>query len=157
MAEEESNFRDELEPDSSEYQDNAPDPTQLKASTLINQNLVGVLDDIKEGEAVVKFTCTEDMVVDQKGLIHSGFIFSSANYAAIAAINHQNAILAVSKANFLAPAALNDVITFRAKAMQTEARKRVVEVAGYLQDVKIFEAEFSVVVLERHVLSLHLG
>lgn len=154
---EESNFRDdEFEPDASEYKDTAPDPTQLKASTLINQNLVGVLDEIRDGEAVVKFTCTEDMVVDQKGLIHSGFIFSSANYAAIAAINHQNAILAVSKANFLAPAALNDILTFRAKAMQTEARKRVVEVVGYLQDVKVFEAEFAVVVLERHVLSLHL-
>lgn len=148
-------FTDSIEPDASEYKDTSPDPTQLKAYTLINQNLVGSLKEVEQNRAIVSLTCTEDMVVDQKGLIHSGFLFSSANYAAIVAVNHPNALLAVSKANFLAPAVLNNVIEFRANALQTEAKKRIVEVTGFLGNEKIFEAEFAIVVMDKHILSMH--
>ncbi|MCV6607358.1 MAG: PaaI family thioesterase [Campylobacterales bacterium] len=155
MAENMDEYTDERE-DATEYKDGGIDYSTVKANHLINQHLVGILDELTKDEAIVRLTCTEDMVLDEKGLIHSGFIFSSANYAATAAVNSPYSILAVSKVNFLAPLALNDVVIFKAKAMQTESRKRVVEVIGYLHDVKVFEGEFSVVVLERHVMSLHL-
>lgn len=157
MAEENSDYLSAAEEeDSSDYKEGGLDYSTVKANNLINQHIVGILDELNQDEAIVRLNCTEDMVVDEKGLIHSGFIFSSANYAATAAVNSPHSVLAVSKANFLAPLTLNDVVIFKAKAMQTEARKRVVEVIGYLHDVKVFEGEFSIVVLERHVLSLHL-
>ncbi len=156
MADKEFLNQEEEGDDATEYKDGGLDYSTVKANQLINQHIVGILDELTRDEAIVRLTCNEDMVVDEKGLIHSGFLFSSANYAATAAVNSPYSVLAVSKVNFLAPATLNDVIIFKAKAMQTESRKRVVEVIGYLQDVKIFEGEFSIVVLDRHVMSLHL-
>ena len=156
MAEEHFLDNREEEEDATEYKDGGLDYSTVKANQLINQHIVGVLDELTKDEATVRLSCTEDMVVDEKGLIHSGFIFSSANYAATAAVNSPYSVLAVSKVNFLAPLALNDTVIFIAKAMQTESRKRVVEVLGYLNDVKVFEGEFSIVVLDRHVMSLHL-
>lgn len=156
MADDE-NFAEEVEPDPAEYKDTAPNPEQLKSSALINQNIVGFLEEIAPGEATVKLICTDDMVADQKGLIHTGFMFNSANYAALLAINEPNAITIVSKANFLLPAVLDDEIIFKAHAMQTESRKRVVRVDGFLRDNKIFEAEFSIVVMDRHILGMNLS
>ena len=156
MADDE-NFAEEVEPDPAEYKDTAPNPEQLKSSALINQSIVGFLEEIVPGEATVKLVCTDDMVADQKGLIHTGFMFNSANYAALLAINEPNAITIVSKANFLLPAVLDDEVIFKARAMQTESRKRVVRVDGFLRDNKIFEAEFSIVVMDRHILGMNLS
>ncbi|MGP1562097.1 MAG: PaaI family thioesterase [Helicobacteraceae bacterium] len=156
MADDE-NFAEEVEPDPAEYKDTAPNPEQLKSSALINQSIVGFLEEIAPGEATVKLVCTDDMVADQKGLIHTGFMFNSANYAALLAINEPNAITIVSKANFLLPAVLDDEVIFKARAMQTESRKRVVRVDGFLRDNKIFEAEFSIVVMDRHILGMNLS
>lgn len=157
MADEEELFREEIQSDPSEYKDTAPDINDLKTSSLINQNIVGFLEEIEEDGALVRLNCTEEMVADQKGLIHSGFLFSSASYAALTAVNEKNAVIAVSKANFLSPLKLGDVVDFRARAFQNTGRKRVVEVIGTLRQNKVFEAEFSIVILDRHILSLDLG
>ena len=129
---------------------------ELVTHYKINQALNGVLDDIEEGYARVIFTATDDMVVDNRGMIHSGFIFGAANYAAMAAVNISTAILAVSKTNFLAPLSVNDEAVFEATALQKDTRKRTVMVVGYFNNIKFFEGEFTIVVLEHHPLSLKL-
>lgn len=123
----------------------------------INQSLTGTLEELEEGYAKVHFTATEDMVVDRRGMIHSGFIFGAANYAAMAAVNVSTAILAVSKTNFLAPLSVNDEAVFEATALQKDTRKRTIMVIGYFNNIKFFEGEFTVVVLEHHPLSLKLS
>jgi acyl-CoA thioesterase len=132
------------------------DEADLVTHYSINQALVGTLDEMEEGFARVLFTATEDMVVDKRGMIHSGFIFGSANYAAMAAVNVSTAILAVSKANFLAPLSVNDEAIFEATALQKDTRKRTIMVVGYINNIKFFDGEFTVVVLEHHPLSLKL-
>lgn len=129
---------------------------ELATHYLANQALVGVLDDIEVGYAKVIFTGTEDMAVDRRGMIHTGFIFGSANFAAMAAVNAPTAIPVVSKTNFLAPLSINDEAVFEARALQKDTRKRTVHVIGYVHNIKFFEGEFTVVVLEHHPLSLKL-
>lgn len=123
----------------------------------INQSLTGTIEEMEEGYARVNFVATEDMVVDRRGMIHSGFIFGAANYAAMAAVNVSTAILAVSKTNFLAPLSVNDEATFEATALQKDTRKRNIMVVGYYNNIKFFEGEFTVVVLEHHPLSVKLS
>lgn len=123
----------------------------------INQSLTGTLEELEEGYAKILFTATEDMVVDRRGMIHSGFIFGAANYAAMAAVNVSTAILAVSKTNFLAPLSVNDEAIFEATALQKDTRKRNVMVVGYYNNIKFFEGEFTIVVLEHHPLSVKLS
>ena len=130
---------------------------ELVSHYEINQSLTGTLEELEEGYARVHFTATEDMVVDRRGMIHSGFIFGAANYAAMAAVNISTAILAVSKTNFLAPLSVNDEAVFEATALQKDTRKRNVMVVGYFNNIKFFEGEFTIVVLEHHPLSIKLS
>lgn len=156
MAEEieDGNFEDEEEND---LLDNKSEFLELKTHDLLSQSLCGILEDLQDGYAKVKLVTTEEMIVDKKGLIHSGFIFSSANFAAVAAINKPNVVLAVSRCNFLSPLKVEDEVIFEATAIHNTTRKRDVKVVGTMNGIKVFEGEFSIVVLEKHVLSLQLS
>ncbi|GHS89988.1 hypothetical protein FACS189487_11200 [Campylobacterota bacterium] len=116
-----------------------------------------MIEDIQESYAKVRLLTTDEMAVDRRGLVHSGFVFAAANFAAIAAVNKPNVVLAVAKCNFLAPLKVEDEVIFEARAMQNTTRKRNVIVTGtILSKIKVFEGEFAVVVTDRHTLSLQL-
>lgn len=153
MAEELDNIENEDE-DKSHLLDHRNEFLEPKTHELINQSLCGILEDLQDGYAKVKLATTEEMIADKKGLVHSGFIFSAANFAAVSAINKPNVILAVSRCNFLAPIKVEDEVIFEATAVHNTTRKRDVRVIGLMGGIKVFEGEFSVVVLEKHVLGL---
>ncbi|MGE4296037.1 MAG: hotdog domain-containing protein [Campylobacterales bacterium] len=144
------------EDESSDLLDNRSERLDLKTHNLIDQNLCGVVEDLQDGYAKIRLITTEAMAVDKKGLVHTGFVFSAANFAAMAAVNKPNVVLAVARCNFLAPLKVEDEVIFEASALQTTTRKRNIMVVGSMNDVKVFEGEFAAVVLEKHVLSLHL-
>ncbi|MDR1451289.1 MAG: PaaI family thioesterase [Helicobacteraceae bacterium] len=129
---------------------------ELKAYNLINQELCGYVEEIQDGYAKVRLIASDDMVVDKRGLIHSGFIFCAANFAAAAAINKPNVLLAAARCNFLAPLKVGDEVVFEASSMQNATRKRVVTVSGLIGKIKVFDGEFSAVVTEKHALSLNI-
>ena len=59
----------------------------------INKDLCGTPIKIEEGYCLVRLKATESMKVDNRGLIHGGFIFGVADYAAMLAVNHPNVVL----------------------------------------------------------------
>ncbi|MDR2151624.1 MAG: PaaI family thioesterase [Helicobacteraceae bacterium] len=136
--------------------DASKESIELKAYNLINQTLCGYIEDVKDGYAKTRFIAIDEMAVDRRGLIHSGHIFSAANFAAIAAVNKPNAILAAARCNFLAPLKVGDEVVFEANSMQSSTRKRTVTVVGTIGKIKAFDGEFAVVITERHVLSLNI-
>jgi acyl-CoA thioesterase len=105
----------------------------------------------------LKLVTTHEMIVDSKYLIHSGFIFSAADFAAMAAVNERNVVLVASDCQFLSPVKFGDIVNFIAKVRHKEGRKRNIHVTGYVLDIKVFEGEFKTVVTERHVLKLKLS
>lgn len=131
-------------------------PRILVTHERINQALSGEIDKLEEGFARVILDTIEEMKADDLGLIHSGFIFSAADFAAMAAVNDKNVVLASAYTQFLAPVKLGDSVVFEARVRQKEGRKRNVIVKGHVLDIKVFEAEFSTVVLENHILRLQL-
>jgi acyl-CoA thioesterase len=128
----------------------------LKTHEMINHTLSGDLERLENGYAKVKLSTNEDMRADEVGLVHGGFIFSAADFAAMAAVNEPNVVLAGSNCQFLAPVRVGDEVLFEAKVRHKEGRKRNVVVTGYAYEIKVFEAEFKTVVTERHVLKLSL-
>ncbi|PHS57837.1 MAG: thioesterase [Sulfurimonas sp.] len=122
----------------------------------INHDLCGEIEKVDIGYVELKLVTLPDMVADDMGLIHGGFIFSAADYAAMVAINEKNVVLVACDAQFLSPAKFGDVIYFKAKVRHKEGRKRNVNVTAFVGEIKIFEAEFKTVVTDRHVLKLHL-
>lgn len=132
------------------------DSEPLRTHLLINQAFVGTIEELREGSCRLRLVCTEEMAVDKRGLIHTGFLFAAADYAAKAAINRPNQALAVARANFLAPVGVDDEVIFEAQVQQLSSRKRMVQVKGLLDNIKVYEGEFAIVVLERHLLNLKL-
>ena len=124
---------------------------KLYTHRRIKNTLSGNVIEIEKGYAIVNLQTTQDMIIDELGLIHSGFIFSAADFAAAAAVNESNVVIIGSRTSFLAPAKLNDLIEFEAKAKFEDSRKREITVTGKIKEIKIFEGIFHAVVLEKHI------
>lgn len=128
----------------------------LKTHTRINQELSGELIFLDHGYAEIEIRTTPDMLADDQGLIHGGFIFSAADYAAMAAVNEKNVVLVASDCQFLSPVKQGDMVKIKAKLRHKEGRKRNVLVTGHVHDIKVFEGIFKTVILDKHVLKLKL-
>ncbi len=122
----------------------------------VNLDLCGEVTLLEKGYVELKLTTTEDMIADSEGLIHGGFIFSAADYAAMVAVNEKNVVLVGSECQFLSPVKFHDVVDFVARVRHKEGRKRNVHVEGHVLDIKVFEGAFKTVITERHVLKLKL-
>ncbi|MEA1893560.1 MAG: hotdog domain-containing protein [Campylobacterota bacterium] len=144
---------DELEIDDSNEDENV---VILQTHENINFDLCGEIMKIDIGYVEVRLETISEMVVDDQGLIHGGFIFGAADYAAMAAVNEKNVVLVGSDCQFLSPVKFGDEVDFIAKVRHKEGRKRNVHVEGFVVDIKVFEGEFKTVITERHVLKLKL-
>jgi len=149
MAENEEEF--EIE----DYRDE-PEQVLVQTHNRINENLCGELIKIEEGYVEVRLATLPEMLADDVGLIHGGFIFGAADYAAMLAVNERNVVLVASDCQFLSPVKLNDEVDVIARVRHKEGRKRNVHVEAYVLDIKVFEGEFKTVITEKHVLKLKL-
>ena len=124
----------------------------LLTHAKIKNSLVGTLTELKKSLSKVVLQTTNEMVVDEFGLVHSGFIFGAAEYAAVAAINQENVVIIGCRSKFFAPARIGDIIEFEAKGRFEDARKREIKVIGKINEIKVFEGIFQAVLLEKHIL-----
>lgn len=136
-------------------EDENPFRNELKTSPNIKLNLSGTVVALEANHAKTNFFATSEMIVDTEGLIHSGFVFSAASYAALASINETHSVLIGAKIHFYAPSRVNEMIEFDAHAHFGESKKREVRVIGKTKDVKVFEGTFQIVVLEDHIFKIY--
>ncbi|MFK5938742.1 MAG: PaaI family thioesterase [Sulfurimonas sp.] len=153
MAEEENND-DELALD--DYREDEANKVFIQTHERVNQDLSGEVIVMEVGYVEVKLVTTSEMLADDIGLIHGGFIFSSADYAAMLAVNERNVVLVASDCQFLSPVKFHDEVKVIAKVRHKEGRKRNVHVEAFVLDIKVFEGEFKTVITDKHVLKLHL-
>ena len=123
----------------------------LKTHSKIRSNLCGTIVKLSSGYSKTTLQTTKEMILDDLGLIHSGFIFSAADYATAVAVNEPNVVIIGSRSSFLAPAKLDDLIELEAKAKFEDSRKREIKVTAHINDVKIYEGIFHAVVLDQHI------
>lgn len=153
MIDNTTNFEDDLEL----LDDTSLDSTNflnddLKTHLKIKSSLIGNLTELSKNSAKVVLQTTNEMSVDELGLIHSGFLFGSAEYAAVAAVNEANVVVIGCRSKFFAPAKVGDLVNFEAKGRFEDARKREIKVIGMINEIKVFEGIFQAVILERHIL-----
>ena len=122
----------------------------------INPNLCGKLIEQDKNYAKVKFEATEEMAVDDEGLIHGGFTFGAADFCAMATINKPTVVLVSSKSKFLAPVKVGDIVMFESEIIFDDDKKQEVVVKGKINDIKVYEGIFGTVVLKKHVLKLKI-
>ena len=127
---------------------------EIKTHKKTSDKYVGEPKSLSDGKALVSLETTQEMVVDEKGLIHGGFIFGLADYAAMLAVNEETVVLGSSEANFLDPVKLGDNLTARAEVKNDDKDlynvKCIVKVEE--SDKKVFNGMFECHVLDQHVL-----
>ena len=128
----------------------------LQTHQRIHPEYSGSIQKMENGHVEVELITSKDMLADDMGLIHGGFIFCAADYAAMAAVNERNVVLVASDCQFLSPVKLGDKIRVVATVRHKEGKKRNVNVEAYVYDIKVFDGVFKTVITERHVLKLKL-
>lgn len=121
---------------------------------MLKPDLCGSIIKMSEEEVLVKFTPSEQMIGDQNNLIHSGFIFNAANYAAMCLVNQAHSLTIGAEVQFLAPIELEQEMLFLATIKYTNDRKYKVLVKGTLLDIKIFEGVFHISVFDKELFKL---
>lgn len=124
----------------------------IKTHAGINGALCGRCIELSENKASVEMLLTEDMTADSMGLVHGGFVFGMADYAAMLAVNHPNVVLGGSDVRFLKPCRLGEKLTAEAEVVESSGKKRIVNAVCLRGGEEVFKGTFTCFVLEHHVL-----
>jgi len=125
----------------------------INTHKMIDRSLCGTPLETKEGFSRIELLLTENMTADESGLIHGGFLFGLADYAAMIAVNHPNVVLGSADVKFLKPLRRGDTIVAEAKVENISGKKNTVRVTIEKDKIKVFEGMFTCFVLDKHVLS----
>ncbi len=118
----------------------------------IDRRLCGEPLDLGDGSASVAFTALPEMAADDRGLVHGGFVFGLADYAAMLAVNDPHVVLGGAEVRFLKPVVVGERLVARAVVEEADGRKRRVRVEVLRGEEPVMSGAFSCFVLDRHVL-----
>ncbi|CAA6803157.1 MAG: Hot dog fold protein HP0420 / Methylthioribose-1-phosphate isomerase (EC [uncultured Sulfurovum sp.] len=125
---------------------------ELNTHLNISTSLCGKVVKLAEGYAEVLLHTTNQMRADTQGLVHGGFVFGAADFAAMSAVNDPHVVLGSSTSKFLAPLRVSDVVLLKAKVVAEKGKKREVAVEAFVKDKLVFEGSFVTFVLDSHIL-----
>ena len=113
---------------------------------------VGVCLDQDPGAAIATLTASADMAVDDRGLVHGGFVFGLADYAAMLAVDDPNVVLGAADVRLLRPVQIGDALVAQAAVDSQSGKKRIVKVVVRRGETEVLTGTFTAFVLDRHVL-----
>jgi acyl-coenzyme A thioesterase PaaI-like protein len=126
----------------------------VKTHGKISAALCGRPEELREGYARVVLDASSDMAADDRGLIHGGFTFCLADYAAMLAVNEPTVVLASATTKFLGPVVAGERLEAEATLDRTDGRKRWVKVTVRRGETVVMEGDFMAVVPDRHILDV---
>lgn len=124
----------------------------IRTHLAVNRELCGTPLRLGPGSATVELATTRQMAADDSGLVHGGFVFGMADFAAMIAVNHPNVVLASSESRFLKPVRAGERLLAEANVSSEKGKWRTVDVRVTRGEDEVFQGVFSCVVPERHVL-----
>ena len=125
---------------------------QLNTHLNINTTLCGKVIKLQENYAEVLLHTTQQMSADTQGLVHGGFVFAAADYAAMSAVNDPYVVLGSSSSKFVAPVNVGNVVLCKATVVSVKGKKKVVEVQAFVDEKLVYEGTFTTFILDSHVL-----
>jgi acyl-coenzyme A thioesterase PaaI-like protein len=118
----------------------------------IDHALCGTPIELREGYASVRLQTVSAMAVDDRGLVHGGFVFGLADHAAMLAVDDPHVVLGAAEVRFVSPVAVGDEVVATAERTDQRGRKHVLHVHARAGSRDVFEGTFTAFVLDRHVL-----
>lgn len=92
------------------------------------------------------------MAVDDRALVHGGFVFGLADYAAMLAVDDPNVVLGSADVRFLKPVVVGEPLVAEAVVESEAGKKRAVRVVVTRGADEVLTGTFTCYVLEHHVL-----
>jgi acyl-coenzyme A thioesterase PaaI-like protein len=123
--------------------------------SAIDPRLVGTPLDLADGTAQVVLVTVPEMAADGRGLVHGGFVFGLADYAAMLAVNHPNVVLGSSEVRFLKPVVVGERLVASAvvdPAAERGGKKIRVQAVVRRGEEEVLTGSFTCFTPERHVL-----
>jgi acyl-coenzyme A thioesterase PaaI-like protein len=120
----------------------------------ISASLCGRPVELGAGRARVELETTREMAADERGLVHGGFTFGLADYAAMLAVDEPTVVLASGQMKFLGPVVVGDRLEAEAVLDRSEGRKRFVKVTVRRGGAPVLEGELHAVVPDTHILDV---
>ena len=118
----------------------------------ISPRWVGACRSLAPGHATAALVTLPEMAADERGLVHGGFVFGLADYAAMLAVDDPNVVLGSADVRFVAPVRVGDEVVAEARVTATDNRKRTVAVSAKVGDTEVLTGTLTAFVLDRHVL-----
>ena len=118
----------------------------------IAAHLCGQPVELATGRARVVLDTSPEMAADARGLVHGGFTFGLADYAAMLAVNEPTVVLASAETKFLGPVVTGDRLEAEAQVERSDGRKHWVTVVVRRAGTPVLEGQFLAVVPARHIL-----
>jgi acyl-coenzyme A thioesterase PaaI-like protein len=118
----------------------------------IDRTLCGAPLSVDGGTSQVRLDTLPAMAADEHGLVHGGFIFGAADYAAMIAVNHPNVVLGAADVKFLKPVRAGDAVVATARVQEIKGKKYWVSVSVTQGEAEVFQGMFTCFVLDKHVL-----
>ena len=127
--------------------------SRVNTHQAIDRSLCGEPLELGEGSARVALATRAEMAADETGLVHGGFVFGLADYAAMLAVNHPNVVLGRAQSRFVEPVAVGARLEAEAEVVERRGARQTVEVTVRRSGDTVFTGEFVCYVLEKHVLA----
>ncbi len=118
----------------------------------LSSRLCGEARELSIGSARVEWTALEEMRADERGLVHGGFVFGVADYAAMLAINDPLVVLGAAEVRFLRPVVVGDRLWAEACEQPAQGKKRMVVVEVKRDAEVVMSGTFTCFVPTEHVL-----
>ncbi len=126
----------------------------IKTHRNVSKKYVGEVVELGNDRAVAELDISEEMVVDEKGLVHGGFIFGLADYAAMMAVNENTVVLSNAESEFIEPVKIGERLRAEAEVREKGGSKFIVDCRAWKKSSKevVFRGSFECSVPNKHVL-----
>jgi acyl-coenzyme A thioesterase PaaI-like protein len=127
---------------------------RVKTHEKADPRLLGTPVLLENGKAVVELTATTEMAVDDRGLVHGGFTFGLADYAAMLAVNDPLVVLGSADVKFTAPVKAGERMVATGVVESVDRGRRDVSVEVSVGERVVLKGAMACYVLKRHVLDV---
>jgi acyl-coenzyme A thioesterase PaaI-like protein len=125
---------------------------QPQTHLAMSEALCGTPIALEPGQAIVELVARPEMAADAQGLVHGGFVFGLADYAAMLAVNQPNVVLGSAEVRLSAPVVVGERLRASARLLRVEGKKHIVEVDVARGAQSVLRGSFVCFVPAEHVL-----
>lgn len=132
------------------------DEIRVRTTTELDTMYSGHIDSLTPETAVVSLITSKMMMADKEEMVHSGFIGSACEYAALLVVNEPNGMIYSVNSQYFSCVRVGEEVKITASVRHMDSRKREIDVVAKMDSIKVYEAKINIVIPEYHPLKIHL-